>query len=336
MAFWLKFCQRQYLFQKLPLKTFSCSALNHKNSNHKLYSTMPKTAGIIIIGDEILKGQTQDTNSHYMCKVLRSIGVVVSEICVIGDQLDVISSKVNSYSKTYDIVLTSGGIGPTHDDVTIAGIAQAFNDKLVLNPTLYEFCKNYFGDKPLNSPEMKLAHIPTSSKLHFGIDPNTGNPMKFPLLAVKNVYIFPGIPLLLERQLDSTKHIFKSDDVFYSETLLVKIHENQIAQILTACAEKYKPFGLTLGSYPDLLNNYYKVKLIVESTNLSITNEAKTYLQKNLPSNVVLQDYKPSSLGDGVLSIFSSNYFKSSSQTLHENFLASVSVSLVFCPLILL
>jgi len=289
---------------------------------------MHKTAGLLIIGDEILKGQTQDTNSYYMCKTLRSIGIKVEQIGVIGDDVGIIASEVQKYASMYDYVLTSGGIGPTHDDMTYEAVAQAFDQQLHMDPTLTEMCKKYFGNKPADSPEMKLALVPTSSQLYFGMDPNTNLPMKFPLVFIKNVYIFPGIPVLLERQMDQVKNVFAKDgcSAFNTHEILVNDVETNIASVLTECTKKYKDSGLTIGSYPDWFNNYYKVKLIVECSDESKLKEAVEYLNTNLPACTVLQSYKPFNLKEDALSMFEPGYFDKYSPTLGEKFNKSVEI----------
>nr|XP_039272114.1 FAD synthase-like isoform X1 [Styela clava] len=260
---------------------------------HKQNSTfiMPKSAGIIVIGDEILKGQTKDTNSIFLCQLLHSLGVSLKRITVIGDDIQEISNEVRIFSNAYDYVLTSGGIGPTHDDKTFDGVANAFNESVVANQTLVDLCTRYFGNKPMNSPEMKMAHIPESAVLHFGHDASTGRSFRFPVIAVKNVFLFPGIPSLLEKSAVSLKHLFKGEGQFYTNKILVDELETGIAKYLSACQEKYHSVGVAIGSYPDLFNNYYKVKVVVESVNSQATEEATKYLMDSIPQHLVVKDY---------------------------------------------
>merc|ERR1712018_257757 len=116
-----------------------------KNSIIKLMSTKSKipSAGIIIIGDEILKGQTQDTNTHFLAKNLKSNGIQLKRVSVIPDEIDIIAKEVKDFSDKFDFVLTSGGVGPTHDDVTYEGMAKAFDDHTFLHPELETFIRNY-------------------------------------------------------------------------------------------------------------------------------------------------------------------------------------------------
>ena len=103
-----------------------------------------KSAGIVIIGDEILKGQTQDTNTYFLAQNLRKLGVSLERVSVIPDDLDIIAAEVKNFSNNFDFVLTSGGIGPTHDDLTFEGVARAFDRKVEHNPRLVDLCKAWF------------------------------------------------------------------------------------------------------------------------------------------------------------------------------------------------
>jgi len=154
---------------------------------------MVKTAGIIIIGDEILSGKIQDSNSQFMVKELRLHGIDVRRISVVPDDVDEIASEVREFSERFDYVFTSGGIGPTHDDVTIEGIAKAFNVKIVLNEFIKNFLYKRFG-KHLTSEQLKIAKVPEGSELI------KNGSIKFPIILLKNIYILPGIPEFLEKK----------------------------------------------------------------------------------------------------------------------------------------
>ncbi|XP_032700941.1 FAD synthase isoform X1 [Lontra canadensis] len=236
------------------------------------------TAGIIIVGDEILKGHTQDTNTYFLCRTLRSLGVQVCRVSVVPDEVAAIAAEVTSFSSRFTHVLTAGGIGPTHDDVTFEAVAQAFGDKLRPHPEL-EAAIRALGGKGW----AKLSLVPSSARLHYGTDPRTGRPFKLPLVSVRNVYLFPGIPELLRRVLEGLKGLFQNTAVqFHLRELYVAADEASIAPIL---AEAQAHFGrrLGLGSYPDWGSNYYQVKLTLDSEEEGPLEEGLAYLTARLP-----------------------------------------------------
>ncbi|XP_053559547.1 FAD synthase isoform X2 [Bombina bombina] len=246
------------------------------------------TAGIIIIGDEILKGHTQDTNSFFMCKKLRSIGVTVSRISVIPDDVDIIAGEIVAFSSRYTYVLTSGGIGPTHDDVTFEAVAKAFGEKVFPHPELVSIVQKFFGKSDDWCPEMKLARIPESSKLNYGTDKRTGDCFKYPLINVYNVYVFPGIPSLMERTLEGLDHLFRNDKThFYCREIYVNADEMAIATVLEDANARFRKH-VSLGSYPDWGNNYYHVQLTLDSDSMSRLEEAYNFLIQRLPPGVVV------------------------------------------------
>ncbi|KAM4662749.1 FAD synthase isoform 2-T2 [Discoglossus pictus] len=246
------------------------------------------TAGIIIIGDEILKGHTQDTNSFFMCKKLRSIGVMVSRISVIPDDVDTIASEIEAFSSRYTYVLTSGGIGPTHDDVTFEAVAKAFGEKVFPHPELVSLVQKFFGKTDVWCPEMKLARIPESSKLNYGTDKRTGDCFKYPLISVHNVYVFPGIPSLMERALEGLDHLFRNEKTrFYCQEIYVNADEMAIARVLEEANARFRRH-VSLGSYPDWANNYYHVQLTLDSDSESRLEEAYSFLIQRLPPGVVV------------------------------------------------
>ncbi|KAM9114456.1 FAD synthase isoform 2-T3 [Pangshura tecta] len=240
------------------------------------------TAGIIIIGDEILKGLTQDTNSFFMCRKLRSLGVKVARISVVPDDVDTIATEISSFAAKFTYVLTSGGIGPTHDDVTFEAVAKAFGEQVCPHPELVALVHRFFGKMDVHCPEMKLAHVPESSLLNYGTDKRTGDAMKYPLVSVRNVYVFPGIPVLMERALEGLGHLFRNEQTrFYSREIYVSADETLLAPMLNqanAC------FGhhTHLGSYPDWVNNYYRVRLTLDSESEQHLEEAYSFLMQNL------------------------------------------------------
>src|SRR5512139_2220997 len=162
---------------------------------------MGKTAGIIIIGDEILSGKVQDSNSFFMVKELRTRGVEVRRICVIPDDTREIARAVKTFSDLFDHVFTTGGIGPTHDDVTIEGIARAFDVKPVIDGRLRELLDTFYSGN-LTPERLKMAEVPEGAEL---VSDET---LTFPLIRFRNVFIFPGIPELLRKKFHAVENLF--------------------------------------------------------------------------------------------------------------------------------
>ncbi|XP_069506297.1 FAD synthase [Ambystoma mexicanum] len=250
------------------------------------------TAGILIIGDEILKGHTQDTNSFFMCRKLRSLGVKVEKIAVVPDDVVAIASEVSAFSSRFTYVLSSGGIGPTHDDVTFEAMAKAFGDELFLHPELVALVRTFFGADGADCPEMKLARVPRSSQLNYGTDRHTGASFKYPLVSVRNVYVFPGVPPLMERALEGLEHLFLNEKrQFHCCELYVNADEITITPVLTRANAAFKK-RVNIGSYPDWANNYYRVKLVLDSDYKEHLEQARTFLMEQLTAGIVVSYIK--------------------------------------------
>ncbi|KAK6191559.1 hypothetical protein SNE40_003215 [Patella caerulea] len=294
-------------------------------TNHR----RPYTAGIIVIGDEILKGQTQDTNSRFLCQHLFALGVKVKKISVIGDELEEIATEVSEFSKRYTHVITSGGIGPTHDDKSFEGVAMAFNESTHPHPDLVKLIKQYFGTDDLKSPKMKMAYVPKSAVLQYGINKITGEKTKYPMVSMHNVYMFPGIPSLLENAFVLLEDLFRDPSVeFHIRRIYVNQDEISITSILQQVDDKYKE-TVALGSYPDLHNSYYKVKLILESQMLDKLKEAYQELSSVLPESCIV-DYDEYPLNKTAEKVYKLSQIETESKFTHnlQNALNTIETAL--------
>lgn len=259
----------------------SCSASSQDKEAHA-------TAAILIIGDEILKGHTVDTNSTFLSRALRRLGVCVQRITVIPDVPEVIAKEVALLSPQYTHLITSGGIGPTHDDVTFESVAMAFQEEVHLHPELSQLVEEFFGAVDRESAAMKLAMVPRSAKLNYGTDPQTGQPQRYPLVSVHNVYIFPGIPSLLERAFKGLEHLFAcSGTSFFTREVFVDADETEIAPVLTRLQAGLGR-KVALGSYPDWLSNYHRVRLVLDSDSQEEVERARAKLLDELPKGSVV------------------------------------------------
>lgn len=236
----------------------------------------------------MFQGHTVDTNSAFLCRGLRKLGVTVQRITVVPDIQEVISKEVSLLSSSVTHLITSGGVGPTHDDVTFESVAMAFGEGLHAHPELTKLVEEFFGVADPNSATMKLAMVPVSAKLNFGTDPQTGRPNRYPLVSVRNVYMFPGIPSLLERSFNGLTHLFSgSGTTFHSREVFVDADETEIAPVLTKLQASWGKH-VSLGSYPDWLSNYHRVRLVLDSDSADVVERARAQLIEELPKGRVV------------------------------------------------
>jgi FAD synthetase len=240
------------------------------------------TAGIIIIGDEILKGHVHDTNSHYLAKELWQMGIKVSKVSIISDDVADICEEVKLFSSQYDYVLTTGGIGPTHDDRTMEGIANAFDKDLISHPKLV---KVLFGDEEYSNdhPWFKMTLVPQNCNVYTFTDSNT-----CPLIVIDNVYAFPGIPSLMKTNFQRCKHFFTSNiqNKFYLKEIFYSMDEDYLAKPLFMLQDEFET--IQIGSYPDDNICNYKVKVTLECMDTHLIETAyQSLLAKVDPSAII-------------------------------------------------
>jgi FAD synthetase len=238
---------------------------------------MSKTAGIVIIGNEVLSGKTQDINSHFFCTELRRLGVEVLKISTIQDEIELIGQEVATFSQRYDYVFTSGGVGPTHDDVTIDGIAHGFGLKVVRHPDIERRMRQRLGNQ-VNEARLRMANVPEGAKLL------ATEALFAPIVNIRNVYIFPGIPSILQERFHAIKEMFR-DTPYYLKNVYVRYGEGVIAEMLNELLVKFPK--LMLGSYPVLDVPEYKVKVTLESKDQSYLDQALQAFIASLPNDAV-------------------------------------------------
>lgn len=231
----------------------------------------------------MLKGEVQDTNSHFLCKRLHELGVRVAKISSVPDEVGVISAEVKRFSGDYDYVLTTGGIGPTHDDVTYESVAKAFNVELRHHKVLTQICFDFFKTNDINHPALKLAYVPVTAKLTFGFDETTKKTSYYPNVSVENVFIFPGVPHMMRKIFNSVcNQLFASDSRFHLRELFLNVNEDRVLEHLNRTVREFP--DVTFGSYPQFFHSYYSLKLTAESMNESRAEGACEYLRRGIPA----------------------------------------------------
>jgi molybdenum cofactor synthesis domain-containing protein len=234
-------------------------------------------AGILIIGNEILSGKVVDANSPYLCRELRALGVDVERIVTIPDDVDVIACEVRAMSDAYDFVFTSGGVGPTHDDLTMDGVAKAFGLPIRIYESIVERIERAQGHAA-NESLVKMAALPQDAVL---ID---AGDLWFPVVVVHNVYVFPGIPELLRRKFESIRARFQGIP-FVLRRVYVRRRESDIAADLHALLAEFPE--LLLGSYPKIGEAEFHVLLTLESRDSLYLQRALDSLLARLPQDAV-------------------------------------------------
>ena len=237
------------------------------------------TAGIVVIGNEVLSGKVTDVNSPYLCRELRSLGVDVDRILTIPDVIETIADDVRAMSKAYDFVFTSGGIGPTHDDLTMDGVARAFGRALVKSESIAGRLERAQG-KPPNDSQLKMAMVPEGASL---ID---AGDLWFPVVVVENVYIFPGVPELLVKKFLSVRDRFRGEP-FLLKNVYVKRRESDIAASLNELLREFPE--LLLGSYPKFNEEGSHVLLTLESRDAGYLGRALDSLLGRLTADAVFK-----------------------------------------------
>jgi len=215
-------------------------------------------ASIIIIGNEILSGRTQDENVIFLSKWLNDLGVRVEEARVIEDKEEAIVNCINEVRKKFKYVFTTGGIGPTHDDITSRSIAKAFNVPYGYNKEAYKTLEKYYKPGEFNDGRKKMAKMPDTASL---IDnPSSGAPG----FIVENVYCLPGVPSILKSMVNVLKNRISGGKKILSKTISVCTVESEIAKPLEEIQNKF--VNVEIGSYPFFRLGKVGVSIVIRST----------------------------------------------------------------------
>tara|TARA_B100001778_G_scaffold244800_1_gene205029 strand:- start:1162 stop:1914 length:753 start_codon:yes stop_codon:yes gene_type:complete len=215
-------------------------------------------AGIIIIGNEILSGRTKDANTSCLALWLNSIGVKVREVRVIPDDENIIINTVNTLRKKLDYIFTSGGIGPTHDDITAESIAKAFNLDYEIHKEGYRILEQYYKPGEFNEGRQKMIWMPKNANLI--LNPTSGAPG----FSVENVYCLPGVPSILKSMIGGLTNQIVGGDPILSKTISLKTVESEIASSLTKVQNENK--DVEIGSYPFFHAGKLGVSIVLRSS----------------------------------------------------------------------
>jgi molybdenum cofactor synthesis domain-containing protein len=236
------------------------------------------TAALVVVGNEILSGKVADSNSTFLAQQLRGLGVALRCIVVVPDEVDVIAEAVRTLAPTVDVLFTSGGVGPTHDDVTIAGVAQALGRPVVHHPAVERTLREHLGES-LNAAHLKLAEVVEGTVLECP-------ELSFPTFRVENIYVLPGIPEIFREKVLALRERL-SGDPFHLRVVYLREMESAIAGHLHRTLEAFPE--LLLGSYPKLNDPEYRVRVTLESKDRAYVERALAALLALLPAESVVR-----------------------------------------------
>ena len=216
------------------------------------------TACVLIIGNEILSGRTQDANLAFLAQGLNEAGIRLREARVIPDDHDVIVSTVNEVRRRFDCVFTTGGIGPTHDDITAQCIADAFGVALIVHPDARRLLESHYPPGHLNEARLRMAMVPEGAAL-------LPNPIsRAPGFQIGNVYVLPGVPSIMQGIFEQLKYRLAGGEKVLSRSVSCHLAEGTLAQDLGALQQRYP--DIDIGSYPYFRRGDFGVTLVLRGT----------------------------------------------------------------------
>ena len=223
-------------------------------------SEAPVTAALVVIGNEILSGRTKDVNVTYLARQLTAMGIQLAEVRMVRDEERAIIAAVNTLRAAHDYVFTTGGIGPTHDDITSESVARAFNLPYRIHPEAKRILVDFYRDtgRELNEARMRMAHTPEGATL-------IENPVsRAPGFRVENVHVLAGIPAVMRAMFESVAPTLEGGRTVKSREIAVLLGEGDVAALLEGLQERYPT--LEIGSYPFVRDGNFGTTLVLRGT----------------------------------------------------------------------
>jgi len=237
------------------------------------------TAAILIIGNEILSGRTREANMHWLSGELKTLGITLRECRIVRDETAEIIDAVNALRQLHDTVFTSGGIGPTHDDITAQSIADAFGTTLHTHPEADRILRQYYADSELTEARMKMAKVPQGATL-------IPNPVSAaPGFVMENVYVMAGVPRIFQAMVQQIKSQLTTGRVAQSITVITAGREGEIATPLGEIQAQYP--HVELGSYPFMKDGALGTNIVLTATDATALEQATQHVEAMLQTQQV-------------------------------------------------
>ncbi len=238
-----------------------------------------KTAAALVIGNELLSGKIEDRNVVVLARTLRALGVELRRVVMVLDELEVIAAEVRALSAAHDWVFTSGGVGPTHDDLTIDGVARAFGVPVVDSPELEALLRGYYGAR-ITEGHLLMRRIPEGARLV------ASDAIVWPAVVMRNVWVLPGVPEIFQSKQPLIRAELAGGAPFISLAVLTTLDEGQIKPMLDAVVEAHR--DVAIGSYPRWAETGYRTKLTFDGQVEDRVRAARDAFAASLPEGAVV------------------------------------------------
>jgi len=239
-----------------------------------------RTAAALIIGNELLSGKIADANLVVLARALREMGVLLRRVVMILDEIDVIAKEVAELSATHDFVFTSGGVGPTHDDLTIEGVARAFGVGVVISAELDVLLRKAYGER-VTEGHLLMARIPEGSRLV------KSEQVPWPTVVMRNTWVLPGVPEIFALKIPHIRAELAGDAPFISMAVFTSLDEGQIKVLLDRVVAEHN--DVDIGSYPKWSGVEYKTKLTFDGLVEARVRAARDAFARGLPSEALIR-----------------------------------------------
>mgnify|MGYP001489785172 CR=1 FL=1 len=233
-------------------------------------------SALIIIGNEILSGRTLDKNTQSIAEKMSEHGVPLSEVRIVPDIEVEIIAAVNALRAKYDYVFTTGGIGPTHDDITAACIAKAFEAEFGTHAQAYDILLDFYGEENLTQARATMAKMPIYDDMELIRNPVSAAPG----FRIENVFVMAGVPKIMNAMLDHVVEMITPGEPLHSRTLMISAPESEIAAILSALQDSYP--NIDIGSYPQYKDGHWGVSAVLRGVDIPMLEAAREVLAKKL------------------------------------------------------
>ncbi len=235
----------------------------------------PKTAAALVIGNELLSGKVEEANVHVLARALRGLGIELRRVVVILDDVDEIAREVAVLSKSHDWLFTSGGVGPTHDDVTVVGVARAFGTDVMEDPMLAGMLREHYKERT-TAGHLQMALVPKGALLE------VSELVRWPTIRMNNVWLLPGVPEIFKMKLAVVVEKLGQDIAFVSRAVYTKMDEGDLKALLDVIVARFPDVGV--GSYPKWNEPSYKTKLTFDGRDPARVDAARDAFLALLPA----------------------------------------------------